>query len=200
MIPSRFLVTPVRRPDSLAQGRPQVRAGRRVDRAQSQVAVRAEKVSRRRGEVVMRHGLPHHPKPQMRRGRCPLHVGALEGDRRVERAEQGRAPTEQVWDHEHGMSPTGPPSPQPRSPSFLSNDLRPITTAPQSSIAPRRMARSSSVAASHIQSCDIPGTVAERVLATVIRAGDVLVERDGPVADHQCGFRTQSGPDSSERR
>src|SRR5262245_6612815 len=54
-----------------------------------------------------------------------------------------------------GMSPTGPPSPQPPSPSFLSNDLRPITTAPQSSSISCRRARSSSVAASNIQSCSV---------------------------------------------
>jgi hypothetical protein len=37
----------------------------------------------------------------MRRGRGHLHVGAFEGDRRVERAEQGRAATEQDGDHVH---------------------------------------------------------------------------------------------------
>ena len=31
----------------------------------------------------------------------------------------------------HGVSPTGPASPQPPPPSFLSNDLRPITIAPR---------------------------------------------------------------------
>src|SRR5262245_48692832 len=55
-----------------------------------------------------------------------------------------------------GMSPSGPPSPQPPSPSFLLNDLRPITTAPQPSIISCSMARSSSVAAVNIQSCSIP--------------------------------------------
>src|SRR6476659_7164389 len=53
-------------------------------------------------------------------------------------------------------SPTGPPSPQPPSPSFLSNDLRPITMAPTPSSISCRMARSTSVAASNIQSCSIP--------------------------------------------
>src|SRR5207244_5917663 len=56
----------------------------------------------------------------------------------------------------HGVSPTGPPSPQPPSPSFLSNDLRPITMAPTPSSISCRMARSSSVAAAKIQSCSMP--------------------------------------------
>ena len=56
----------------------------------------------------------------------------------------------------HGVSPRGPRSPHPPSPSFFSNDLRPMTTAPQPSMASCRMARSSSVAASKIQSCSIP--------------------------------------------
>jgi hypothetical protein len=144
-------------------------------------------------------------------------LGALEGDRCVERAEQRRAATEQDRDHvdadlvhqaerecllhdgravqpddlvtgrglglldgaghpsvtnvntdgydavglwwvttKHGVSPTGPASPQPPSPSFFSKDVRPITTAPQPSSIACSMARSSSVAASNIQSCSIP--------------------------------------------
>jgi hypothetical protein len=55
-----------------------------------------------------------------------------------------------------GVSPSGPLSPHPPSPSFLSKDVRPITTAPTLSRTSWRIARSSSVAASEIQSCSIP--------------------------------------------
>jgi hypothetical protein len=61
-----------------------------------------------------------------------------------------------VGDNEARVSPTGPLSPQPPSPSFLSNPLRPITMAPTPASISCRMARSSSVAASNIQSCSIP--------------------------------------------
>ena len=45
--------------------------------------------------------LADYLKSQVRRGRGHQHLGAFEGDRRVQRAEQGRAATEQDRDHVH---------------------------------------------------------------------------------------------------
>jgi hypothetical protein len=54
-----------------------------------------------RGLVASGCGLPDHPKSQVRRGRGNQHLGAFEGDRRVEPVKQGRAPTQQDRDHVH---------------------------------------------------------------------------------------------------
>jgi hypothetical protein len=45
--------------------------------------------------------LPHHAESQVRRGRGGQHAGAFEGDRGVQRGEQGRTATHQYGYHVH---------------------------------------------------------------------------------------------------
>jgi hypothetical protein len=53
------------------------------------------------GLVASGCGLPDHPKSQLRSGRGNQHLGAFEGDRRVEPAKQWRAATQQNRDRVH---------------------------------------------------------------------------------------------------
>ena len=75
----------------------------------------------------------------------------------------------------HGTSPSGPASLQPPSPSFFLKDVRPMTTAggvdhllQDGPVLVGRRAGEPVV--------QLPGTVAERVLTAVVRAGHVPVQ------------------------